>query len=752
MFEREDWTAFRSLETLTRKAGVPARRLGHLVLKELADNALDAAGSCRIVAADPNGLSDRFTVEDDGDGIPGDDAHMAALFSINRPLTSSKALRLPCRGALGNGLRVVAGAVLVAGGELIVTTRGRRLRLTPKNDGTTDHEVLGPSDRRGTLVEICLPPPLYVTNQAIAWADEAIFLAGGGPRYTGKTSPHWYDSDAFFELLQSAGTRTVRELIAEFDGCTEPKAGKIAAQFKGRLARTLDRHAADQLLHAARAHARPVVPKRLGGIGRMVGLPASYARGESFLKLESATGSITADIPLVIEAWAEPVSAQSDVHFSVNRTPIVGDITVNHFKSRLSLRGCGLNHLFSESVRRPIALRINIETPYMPITSDGKTPDLGRMVNVIYQVAGKAIRLAKRSAPVDATICQKDIILANLDAAIAKASGNGEYRFSLRQLYYAVRPYVLEAAEKEPDYNYFAQVITDYEATQGADIPGVYRDARGTLYHPHTHETIPLGTLNAEGYERPEWTFNKILYCEKEGFFPILRDAGWPERHDCALMTSKGFASRAARDVLDLLGETGEDLYFYCIHDADAYGTMIYQGLQEATRARAGRKVHIVNLGLEPAEAIAMNLQVEDVRRKGDKSAPVAEYIDADTAEWLQSHRVELNAMTTPQFLEWLQAKFSGQPGKVVPPDDVLIDRFKDDVRGMLRHAITERVLHAARVDDQVAAAFADRADVIEAQSGELAREVKASLGRKPEQQWVTPVNRTAAAVVGVIK
>ena len=27
--------------------------------------------------------------------------------------------------------------------------------------------------------------------------------------------------------------------------------------------------------------------------------------------------------------------------------------------------------------------------------------------------------------------------------------------------------------------------------------------------------------------------------------------------------------------------------------------------------------------------------------------------------EWLQTHRVELNAMTTPQFIEWLDAKMA---------------------------------------------------------------------------------------------
>src|SRR5207249_4516476 len=83
--------------------------------------------------------------------------------------------------------------------------------------------------------------------------------------------------------------------------------------------------------------------------------------------------------------------------------------------------------------------------------------------------------------------------------------------------------------------------------------------------------------LAVQQYRRPVWTFNKILYCEKEGFFPILKDASWPERHDCALLTSKGFSSRAVRDVLDLLGATEEPLTFYCIHDADGPGTLIYQ-------------------------------------------------------------------------------------------------------------------------------------------------------------------------------
>ncbi len=119
-------------------------------------------------------------------------------------------------------------------------------------------------------------------------------------------------------------------------------------------------------------------------------------------------------------------------------------------------------------------------------------------------------------------------------------------------------------------------------------MPGIYRDVRGSLYHPHLKERIPLGTMAVEGYDRPKWTFNKILYIEKEGFFEILIDEKWPERHDCALLTSKGHATRAAKDLIDMLGDTGEEILFYCIHDADAYGTNIYEKLQKASRARPG--------------------------------------------------------------------------------------------------------------------------------------------------------------------
>ena len=46
--EREDWALFRTIEGLQQKAGVAQHLLRRLVLKELADNALDEARDVRV--------------------------------------------------------------------------------------------------------------------------------------------------------------------------------------------------------------------------------------------------------------------------------------------------------------------------------------------------------------------------------------------------------------------------------------------------------------------------------------------------------------------------------------------------------------------------------------------------------------------------------------------------------------------------------------------------------------------------------
>ena len=188
-----------------------------------------------------------------------------------------------------------------------------------------------------------------------------------------------------------------------------------------------------------------------------------------------------------------------------------------------------------------------------------------------------------------------------------------------------IRPLVREVVGAELQWGNFETIIGDHELEQG-EIAGMYRDARGTLYHPHRKDSIPLGTLQVERYRRPEWTF-KQNPVHREG--RLLRGAEGGRLAGAARLRPahlQGPADPSGKGSARPAGETGEEILFFAAHDADAAGTLIYQSLQDATRARPGRKVRVINLGLEPDEALAMDLEAEDVeageRRKPDRRLP----------------------------------------------------------------------------------------------------------------------------------
>jgi len=721
--QREDWVLFRTVEGLQQRAGVPKAWLRRLVLKELADNGLDNNAHVRVGKNGAGG----YYVEDDGSGIDPDD--VAGLCSIARPMVSTKFLRLPTRGALGNGLRVVAGAVLASQGSLVVITRNRRITLRPERHGSTTVLSMEPVDFPvGTRVEISFGEELPDDPDPFRWARAAINFAGVS--YEGRTSPWWYDQAHFHELLSASGSRPVRDLVASLDGCSGAKAGEIVA--RAGLSRTIcesvTRAQSDKLLAVARNNARIVKPDRLTGVGTAVDHEYSCQRG--------AYQGHGANIPYLVEAWAQP-SARNHIFVCVNRTPVTAQVSIARDKRDIDMFGCGISHAIAQAPKdRHFVIVLNVITPYMPITSDGKAPNLRIFLDPIVRAVGSAVRKAHRPGA-SGSKTQKDVVLDNLDRAIAKVSNNGQYRFNQRQLLYALRPIVKDELDKELTTENFAQIITDYEAEHG-EIPGMYREPRGSIYHPHRRETITLGTLMVETYERPLWTFNKLLYIEKEGFSEMFKDEQWGERHDCAIVSSKGFSTRAARDLIDKLAEHDEPITVFCVHDADAFGTTIYQSLQEATRARGARKIEIINLGLEPEEALGMGLEVEDVKET-ERWKPVADYA-AEWGDWLQTHRVELNAMTTPQFIEWLDGKMADYD-KLMPSPVALEEELSATIEKRVRAEVTERILREAGFEAQVSVAIAAASKPTAA---ELEAGIRTMFEEEPECEWRDYIRRIA--------
>ncbi|MCY9763191.1 ATP-binding protein [Paenibacillus alvei] len=740
---REDWKLFRNIETLCQKAGVHRQFIPQLVVKELVDNALDATGDCKLELVDHRS----FRVTDYGDGI--DPEWLQEYFSINRPMISSKLLRLPSRGALGNGLRVVTGAVIATGGGLTVTTRGEVYKIIPLDDGTSVKELIGVSEHMGTSVLVQLG--MSISESTLRWGNLAITFSKQGTMYTGKSSPYWYTSEAFFELINAANM-TLEQFIPLF--CGSKKSTEIIQCLQNYYGvhwiRTNDFSFkdAESLLECMREYIKVPASKALGEVGDCF-TDAEHCKKTGTFMINSERGHCEAQIPIVVEAWAsikKGDNKRSSLTICVNKSPVTADVNVYTKQASTTMWGGGL-HIEVKS--RPADFYVNIITPYMPITSDGKAPDFRPMSDEIELAIKRAVSKARKANQDELTggRNERQIVLDNLPAAIAKTSGNGSFIFSQRQLYYAIRPYIMDAFDgKQPNYTYFCQIITDYETIYG-DIPGMYRDPRGTLYHPHTGEEIPLGTIAVQDYNRPKWTFNKIIFIEKEGYFASLRDVGFPEKYDCALLSSKGYASRAVKDLFDLLGETDEEIQFFCVHDADAAGTKIFETLQEATNARPGRKVKVINLGLDPEEACEMGLQIETF--DSERRRPVANYVSYYWSDWLQSNRVELNAMSTPHFIEWLESKMEEHGvGKVIPTDDVLTKALEESTEQLIRSQVMNEILQQNDFERLVQQELSHSKEIIEHVKKDLRRKVSTKLELKPLNRWDAPINEMAIDLI----
>ena len=750
-FEQQDYELFMGIETLPHKAGVPERLIPRLVVKELVDNAYDNSNECNFGLMSSE---DGFYVEDDGDGLPGTDEDVARMFSVNRPLSTSKLWRQPTRGAMGNGLRVVAAAVYVSNGSLVVKTGGRSLELKVQDDGTTKVLSSKPWSGHGTRVEVCLGGWMgKVEDNIFLWAGTAKILANSekGEKATLRPSFHLHSADSLFKLFRAAKGSTVREVIEKFDGCSHAKASEVAGDFLSAKAAEISRDEGNEIWNRGKNSTKPPTHARLGKVGKL----PSYQGYKSKDGFMSRAGVHT---PYRIEVWSM-VDNEPSITVCINRTPCTTHIGIvrSGNKGHYQVQGGNIRiGRFKCKRSSEVRFLVNIICPNVPITSDGKAPDLGHFKEI-----AEMLEQAAKTPQVKATkgtgvgLTQKDVILANLATGIDQASGGAKYVFSIRQLFYAIRPFILDRLDIEPNYDTFADIIRDHEGTLGHDIPGIYRDNRGTLYIPHSGETVTLGTLSVKKFQRPSWMFNSVLYCEKEGFFPLLDAAQWPEKHDCALLTSKGFATYAVRDMLDLLSKTGEPLTIYCIHDADGYGTMIYQSLQAAKASRPDHCLEIINLGLDPWQAVEMNLPVEPMVKTNNRAIPVADYVverSPQWKEWLQTQRTELNSIYKPEnFIAWLDSVIEPYENlygkKVIPPVEVIETELAKETKASILRALTAQILKNANIEGRVEEELAKRQSQIANRGKALTLEIKKVFEELPERSWRQSVQDEAAEI-----
>jgi DNA topoisomerase VI subunit B len=325
-----------------------------------------------------------------------------------------------------------------------------------------------------------------------------------------------------------------------------------------------------------------------------------------------------------------------------------------------------------------------------------------------------------------------------MEAAYLKASGNDKYPANARQIMYAARPDVIRMTGKEKPWknsSYFTQVLLvgfieeHPELTAGWDV--VF-DARGNFAEPHTDKVVPLGTLEVRRYIQswtygknfpsleidfpnmittsgPECRYRNALFIEKEGFNELLRAGEFAQRYDMAIMSTKGMTVTASRTLVDSLSRKG--IKIFIVRDFDKAGFSIVHTLKSNTyRYQYEVLPEVIDLGLRLEDVEEMGLDSEEVsydskinpkinlRESGASDEEQDFLVSGGYSENWTGQRVELNAMTSDQFIEWLDQKLIDHGAEKVIPDDEDIEKwFKRACRQAYIESQVEHIIDQAK-------------------------------------------------------
>src|SRR4029077_13215020 len=131
---------------------------------------------------------------------------------------------------------------------------------------------------------------------------------------------------------------------------------------------------------------------------------------------------------------------------------------------------------------------------------------------------------------------------------------------------------------------------------------------------------------------------------------PLFERVKLAKRYDIAIMSSKGMSVTAARTLVDELC-TGIPLLV--LHDFDSAGIIIKDTLQNDTRRFSYSSPPVViDLGLHYGDINGLPFEAHNSNTSDERLAEAG--LDAAAIEFLRSKRVELNAMTSRQLVDFV--------------------------------------------------------------------------------------------------
>jgi hypothetical protein len=665
---------------------------------------------------------------------------------------------------LGNGLRVVTAWARL----FIVETRG--VRLTLRVDEVTGHTDIVRQEAISLAPGLTIRLPLSDDPDDAGIANLTLALARYGSVYDGPSLPHWYGRQDLARLFQAApGDATAADVIRDL-GLAPP------ARLAGRLAREIDQDEVGPLLREMQQQTKPLQPEKIGRLGPVYRDCQGYAH-KAGLVIEQAGGHV----PYVFEATVQCERSekkgvgQVTYTLTLNRSATLAHLQGASFSDYLSIKGCGLDLTVSAPAGN-YTVNLSVITPHIQLTSDGKSPSLAAYEDVIADVVQKAARQAHRAVakPETATTI-KAAAWQVMPKAYFEASSGQTLPANARQIMYAARGEILRiTGKKSLDDHYFTQaLLPDYiqaHPKETADWDVVFDD-RGSFTEPHTGRVVPLGTVEVRKYigERPTSEkpasvsvglmfptvgplnrYRDILFIEKEGFSALIAQVGLAERFDIAVMSTKGMSVTAARLLIDKLMQSGVERVF-TLHDFDCSGFSIFGTLGMSNRRyRFQNEARVIDIGLRLTDIQTMGLEWEPYSPGGDwtkRAATLAVHgATHEEIRRLRTERVELNAMSSGVFVQFIERKLIAYGvRKMVPKDDRVLQQH---ARQVILGTLLNQSLDAVRPQTEAEAGCVTL-------PSDLRQQVESALKRQPGIPWdlaVTEIARQVLVRLGLIR
>jgi hypothetical protein len=163
----------------------------------------------------------------------------------------------------------------------------------------------------------------------------------------------------------------------------------------------------------------------------------------------------------------------------------------------------------------------------------------------------------------------------------------------------------------------------------------------------------------------------------------------------------------AARHFVDVVCPLARGVPLLVVHDFDKYGFEISQRLTTVSdwamindrvtyEFRNQIDVHDLGLRLADIEDYSLEESAEACEFNGGFAAD--SIATEEEQEFLRSgQRVELNAMTSPQLVQWLETKLATHlPRRLIPRDDVFAQAYRRALAAAKINRVLEKVIEKA--------------------------------------------------------